>query len=383
MSMEASLREMLEQIRGRPIPVQGEGPTDAPCAEASDAGRLCGNPVVSVHMLAYNHSSYIRQAIEGVLSQKTDFGFELVIGEDCSQDDTRVICLEYQKRFPDKVRVLWAGKRAGIRENYFRTLARCRGEFVAFCEGDDYWIDDGRLQRQVDVMREHPSVGICGARNKVLWQATGKLVECSGGAETAGFCEGRRLFDYLTTGTGLAGVKFGMGFFQTSSLLVRMSVFRLALDRYADLFSMHLLQLDHSSKMAIASLSDAWFSNEVVSVYRRNSGGVTEQANSQVEIDALVARAYMLVKVRGMSLLEVLKILRDGVFIRHMLSVRDSPAAVQMEKCRVLDASPLLATVFKNWRAWPHVFLLRRGRYGGRVAKWLMSLYVRLPMCRF
>lgn len=381
--MEANLREVFEQIRGMPIPISEGNPLDASCFEMSDDKRLCRYPVVSIHMLAYNHSAYIREAIESVLGQKTDFEFELVIGVDCSQDDTRAICCEYQKKSPDKIRVLWSDDRVGIRENYFRTLSHCRGEFIAFCEGDDYWIDDERLQRQVDVMRTHPSVGICGARNKVLWQATGRLVECNGGAEAAGFCEGRRLFDYLTTGKELAGVKFGMGFFQTSSLLVRMSVFKLALDRYADLFSMQLLQLDHSSKMAMASMSDAWFSNEVVSVYRRNSGGVTEQANSEVELDALVARAYMLVKVRGMLLPEVLGILRDGIFIRHMLSVRDSSAAVQKEKCRMLDSSTMLAPIFKNWRAWPHMFLLRHGRYGGCVTKRLMSAYVRLPGCKF
>ena len=377
------LLEVLKQIRGMPIPISEGNPLDISCAEMSDDKRLCRHPVVSIHMLAYNHSAYIREALESVLRQKTDFEFELVIGEDCSQDDTRAICCEYQKKSPDKIRVLWSDGRVGIRENYFRTLSRCRGEFIAFCEGDDYWIDDERLQRQVDVMRAHPSVGICGARNKVLWQATGRLVECDGGAEAAGFCEGRRLFDYLTTGKELAGVKFGMGFFQTSSLLVRMSVFKLALDRYADLFSMQLLQLDHSSKMAMASMSDAWFSNEVVSVYRRNSGGVTEQANSEVELDALVARAYMLMRVDDKSCLEAIKILRDKIFVRHMLSVRDMPVDVQREKCRAFVSAKLLSPVFRNWRAWPHMLLLHFGWYSGILARHLMSLYVRLPGCHF
>lgn len=93
-------------------------------------------------MITYNHEPYIRQAIEGVMMQQSDFGFELIIGEDCSQDKTRDICFEYQKKYPDKIRILWWHENVSkLGGNSRRVIARCRGEFIAFCEGDDYWTD--------------------------------------------------------------------------------------------------------------------------------------------------------------------------------------------------------------------------------------------------
>ncbi len=160
-------KQAMEIIKARPFQLWADkDPMTIPCHETSDAERLCKTPVVSVNMITYNHEPYIRQAIEGVMMQKTDFEFELVIGEDCSTDRTREICFEYQKKFPDKIRVLWSEENlyqhphpAG--DNSRRTIAHCRGAFIAFCEGDDYWTDPTKLQRQVDVMRRYPDVSLC------------------------------------------------------------------------------------------------------------------------------------------------------------------------------------------------------------------------------
>ena len=102
-----TLKEELEILRGEPIEVFTGDPMDIPCIETSDPEKLCKHPVVTVSMITYNHEPYIRQAIEGVMMQETDFEFELLIGEDCSTDKTREICFEYQKRYSDKIRVLW------------------------------------------------------------------------------------------------------------------------------------------------------------------------------------------------------------------------------------------------------------------------------------
>ena len=169
-----TLKEELEILRGEPIAVCTGNPLDIPCIETSDSEKLCKHPIVSVNMITYNHEPYIREAIEGVMMQQTDFEFELVIGEDASTDRTREICFEYQKRYPDKIRVLWwhenlrkVNHPAGC--NGARTRAHCRGEFIALCEGDDYWIDPLKLQKQVDAMRKFPSVGYC---------VTDSLVKC-------------------------------------------------------------------------------------------------------------------------------------------------------------------------------------------------------------
>lgn len=134
-------------------------PAAIPCIETSDSVRLCRNPLVSVRLITYNHEPYIRKCLESVLGQKTDFEYEVVVGEDCSQDKTREICFEFQKRYPEKVRVLWSHENVyKLDGNLLRTAYRCRGEYVAYLEGDDYWTDDMKLQKQADLMRKANAV---------------------------------------------------------------------------------------------------------------------------------------------------------------------------------------------------------------------------------
>ena len=126
-------------------------------------------PLVSIFSLAYNHESYIEKAIESWLMQKTNFRFEAVIGEDHSTDRTREIVFSYAKKYPEIIRVIHSESNVGMRENSKRTRAACRGKYVAFCEGDDYWIDPNKLQRQVDFMEANPDFSICFHDAILLW----------------------------------------------------------------------------------------------------------------------------------------------------------------------------------------------------------------------
>ncbi len=128
--------------------------------EISDSQVMALEPVVSVYMSTYNHAEYLAQAIEGVRAQRTTFPIELVIGEDCSTDRTREIAIEYQQRHPDLIRIITGPENLGSRRNARRTLGRVRGEFVAFCEGDDWWCHPDKLQRQVEILRENPAIGV-------------------------------------------------------------------------------------------------------------------------------------------------------------------------------------------------------------------------------
>lgn len=111
-------------------------------------------PRVSVCMIAYKHEKYIRQAIESILSQDVDFPIELVIGDDCSPDGTAAICEEFAARDP-RVRVLPHERNLGVMPNFSRTLLACRGEYIAVCEGDDYWTDQCKLRKQVRRLETH------------------------------------------------------------------------------------------------------------------------------------------------------------------------------------------------------------------------------------
>ncbi len=121
-------------------------------------------PLVSVCMTTYNHEKYISQAIESVLCQRTTFSFEVVIGEDCSTDNTLVICRQYEAQYPDIVRVVASERNIGMHANYRRTIEACRGKYVAMCDGDDWFSDENKLQMQVEMI-EKTSTDMCYTRS--------------------------------------------------------------------------------------------------------------------------------------------------------------------------------------------------------------------------
>jgi glycosyltransferase involved in cell wall biosynthesis len=117
------------------------------------------NFLVSVWMVTYNHENYIRQSIESVLSQKTTFPFEIIIGEDCSTDGTRDIIRQLELQFPDIIKPIYHEKNVGANRNaYEYCLPKLRGKYVACLEGDDYWNDPLKLQKQVDFLINNPDV---------------------------------------------------------------------------------------------------------------------------------------------------------------------------------------------------------------------------------
>lgn len=108
---------------------------------------------VSVLFITYNHEEYLRQSLDGILMQKTNFDYEIVVGEDCSTDNTREILKEYAEKYPDKFVLLFREKNFGRPTmNVYDTGMHCQGEYIAFLEGDDYWTDENKLQKQVDFL---------------------------------------------------------------------------------------------------------------------------------------------------------------------------------------------------------------------------------------
>lgn len=118
-------------------------------------------PLVSIAVLSYNHEKFIEQAIASFLMQNTTFDFEIVIGDDASKDRTPQLLGSYQERHPDIFKIRYHDSNIGMIRNFIETLNNCRGKYIAFCEGDDYWIDPNKLQTQVDYLERHTAVGIC------------------------------------------------------------------------------------------------------------------------------------------------------------------------------------------------------------------------------
>src|SRR4051812_38791526 len=113
-------------------------------------------PKVSVCMVTYRHSEFIEQAIGSVMSQAASFPIELVVGDDASPDDTAEKIRRFASTQRVQMRPLFHQSNLGAARNFVTTLAECRGEYVALLEGDDYWTDPLKLQRQVDFLDSHP-----------------------------------------------------------------------------------------------------------------------------------------------------------------------------------------------------------------------------------
>lgn len=127
-------------------------------------------PMVSVCVQTYQHQDFIHQCLDGILMQETTFDIEILLGEDNSADGTRDICMEYAEKHPDKIRLFLHHRENNIsvsdrptgRFNFLYNLFSAHGKYIAICEGDDYWTDPLKLQKQVDFLESHPDYVICG-----------------------------------------------------------------------------------------------------------------------------------------------------------------------------------------------------------------------------
>lgn len=133
---------------------------------------------VSVFMITYNHQEYIEQAIEGVLMQDTNFNFELIISNDNSTDNTDKIIKDIIKNHPksSKIRYINRESNLGMINNTIYTLKDCKGEFIAICEGDDYWIDNKKLQKQIEFLENNSEYVLSFHKVKLL-EPDGKIID--------------------------------------------------------------------------------------------------------------------------------------------------------------------------------------------------------------
>ena len=132
--------------------------------------------MVSILTLAYNHEPYIRQCLDGIVMQQTNFKFELLIHDDASTDGTAEIIREYDAKYPEIVKPIYQtenqySKHVPIGTTYL--YPRAQGKYIALCEGDDYWTDPLKLQKQVDFLESHPDYVMCSHRFKQYMQKEG------------------------------------------------------------------------------------------------------------------------------------------------------------------------------------------------------------------
>jgi glycosyltransferase involved in cell wall biosynthesis len=137
-------------------------------------------PLVSICTIAYNHAPFIRQCMDGVLMQKTSFPVEFLIHDDASADETADMIREYETSFPDVIKAIYQtenqfSKGAQIWAKYL--FPKARGKYIALCDGDDYWTDPLKLQKQVDFLETHPDYAMCGGKYRTTIMGQNEIHE--------------------------------------------------------------------------------------------------------------------------------------------------------------------------------------------------------------
>lgn len=240
---------------------------------------------VSVSMITYNHEKYIAEAIESVLMQDVDFTYEIVVGEDCSKDRTRQILLHYQRRYPDKFRLLLNDVNLGMLPNFVQTLQACRGQYIALLEGDDYWTDPLKLQKQVAFLDKHHDCVMCfhgykTARDDGNTKATS--IHRHGRKHTY------NLKDILRTKTR----KF---FVRTNTQMFRNGLLTDFPDWFYD-----MPMGDYPHTILLAQHGTIGYIDGIMSVYRVHEGAAWSQADAEEDLKRLInAEKILLVNLQN------------------------------------------------------------------------------------
>ena len=138
------------------------------------------NIAVSVLCLAYNHADYIEDAIKSFLMQKANFPYEIIIHDDASTDGTTAIIKRYQSQYPDRIKAIYQKENQFSKDQYsvyFNLTERAKGKYIAVCEGDDYWIDPYKLQKQYDCLEANANVDMCATAAYVVNAETKKIIK--------------------------------------------------------------------------------------------------------------------------------------------------------------------------------------------------------------
>lgn len=229
---------------------------------------------VSVCMITYGHEKFIRQAIEGVLMQECNFDYELVIANDCSPDATDEIVKDILQTHPNanKVRYFSHTENLGMMPNFLFAMAQCKGEYVAMCEGDDYWITKDKLQKQADILEANPTIGLVYTDVKHYDQQTERFIEKPAGLEVSK--------------ADVIRVMLKNKFIEFPTTMFRKKV----LDKAVEINQTALLKGvigDTRILLETACLSDIFFLKEVTTVYRIVAGSASHPKNIDKYIFAL------------------------------------------------------------------------------------------------
>jgi glycosyltransferase involved in cell wall biosynthesis len=222
---------------------------------------MVNKPMVDVLMMAYNHEKFIAQAIEGVLMQKTNFPFRLIIGEDLSTDATRKICQNYANSYPEIIHLVTRTENIGPYKNFVEIYNLCEAPYIALCEGDDYWTSNEKLQKQVEFLEANDKCIITFHAVEELKQDGSKVISNQNQKTIS------NIYDLIN------------GWFMNTASYMFKNTKRIQFPNWfynvkATDLCFHILIAEDGG--------DIHFIDEVMAVYRRHEGGITNEKSDYI-----------------------------------------------------------------------------------------------------
>ena len=234
--------------------------------------RVADRKKISVVVTSYNHERYINQCLASILTQKGNFNLEIILWDDCSTNKTREILQGYYEIYPDIIKLMPEQKNMGVTKNLKRCLDACQGEFIAICEGDDYWTDEFKLQKQMQYLEQHKDYSMCFSAFMFFYEDEKKFLPF---AEQVSLQK-----DAITTEDLIQSNYIG----NFSCCMYRTDVVRKLPREIFEVFT-----VDWMFNMACGELGKIGFIRESMSVYRKHSSGAwSGQSNADQLEKALV-----------------------------------------------------------------------------------------------
>lgn len=213
---------------------------------------------LTVLTTTYNQEKYIADALDGFVNQETSFPFEVIVSDDCSTDSTAKIINDYAKKYPKIIKPIFNKTNKGPMLNFVETLDKISSEYVAFCDGDDYWCDNNKLQEQVDYLDSHPDYSVCFHQTKIFFENKEKPDEVfplKNFPKTTEFSDLLKQ-NYIPANTVVYRWKFNEQ------------------NKLSDCFPKNIVPGDYYIHLLHANDGKIHFINKVMSCYRRHSGGM-------------------------------------------------------------------------------------------------------------
>lgn len=220
--------------------------------------------VVSVIMVTYNHEKWIEKALDSVLMQKVNFKYEIIVGDDASTDNTPQILCDYKKKYPDKIRLVLHKKNIGPTKNGHSIRKKMQGKYIAFLEGDDYWTDCNKLQKQVDFLESNSQYIACVHKYNIVDEY--ENIKHEGGYEVTDYMF--KPYSFKNSVVTLNDYQNTMGIPSHLNTVVTRNVYRNCISKYSFIYKISSFFGDQAWFLFLLTHGDMYYLEDNMSAYR-------------------------------------------------------------------------------------------------------------------